>query len=250
MSTFNPFSLEGKTILVTGASSGIGRATAIACSKMGAAVIITARNEERLNETFATLEPSDANAMIVADLATDEGIETLVSTLDKVDGVALCAGVNETVPVQFATRTKFDKIFNVNFFAQAELMRLLIKKKKLAKGSSVVAISSVGGNFEFAPGLGIYGASKAALLSWVKSCALELAPKQVRVNAVCPGVINTPMNENTNISKEDYEREMQRYPLKRFGEPEEVAYGIIYLLSNASAWVTGTELVIAGGKVL
>ena len=250
MSEYNPFSLEGKTILITGASSGIGKAAAIACSKMGATVIITARNEERLSETFAALEQRDGNQQIAIDLASEDGIDSLIAQIGTIDGVALCAGINETVPVQFATRQKFDKIFNVNFFVQAELLRMLTKKKKLVKDSSVVAISSVGGNFEFAPGLGIYGASKAALLSWVKSCALELAPRQIRINAVCPGVINTPMNESTNISAEDYEKEKLQYPLKRFGEPEDVAYGIIYLLSSASAWVTGPELVIAGGKVM
>ena len=165
------------------------------------------------------------------------------------DGIVLCAGVNLTLPIGFFTRKKVDSIFDTNFFSQIELLRLLIKKKLLKGGASVVAISSIGGNSTFTPGATAYGASKAALLSWMKTAAKELAPR-IRVNCICPGQVNTPMNDNTEISEEQYEAYKNSIPMKRFGEAEEIANGAMYLLSDAASWVTGTSLVIDGGTTL
>ena len=156
---YNPFSLEGKTILVTGASSGIGKETAIQCSKMGAKVIITARNEERLKETLSSLE-GDGHQMILAELTDQEDVERLVGEVSALQGLVLCAGKGMTSPFPFSTREKYDEIFNVNFFAPVELLRLLVKKKKLDKESSVVFVSSIGGVKSFQLGNGVYGASK------------------------------------------------------------------------------------------
>ena len=146
MSFFNPYSLEGKTILISGASSGIGRATAIAASKMGAAVVITARDENRLKETFDSLEHADnrAHKMIIADLTNPDQLDYLIAETPSIDGLVLCAGKGLTLPIQFATREKFDDIFSINFFAPVELMRLLYKKKKIAKNASLVLLSSLG----------------------------------------------------------------------------------------------------------
>ena len=163
---YNPFSIEGRTILVTGASSGIGKATSIECSKMGAKVIITGRNEERLKDTFSQLS-GEGHRIIVSDLSKDDDIERLVKEIDIVDGIVLCAGVALTLPIQFSTLEKFEDIFNINFFAQTELMRLAYKKKKVAKGGSIVVISSIGGNYDFTIGNAVYGASKRALSSFV-----------------------------------------------------------------------------------
>lgn len=246
---YNPFSLQGKTILVTGASSGIGQATAIECSKMGAKLVITGRSVERLQETFETLE-GDGHRQVIADLVEQEGIESLVAQLPRLDGVALCAGIGMTVPVQFATREKFDRVFNTNFFSQAELVRLVYKKKLLSSGSSVVFIASVGGITSFNYGNGIYGASKAALNSYMKSCAYELATRKIRVNSICPGMVETPLIRRGTLTDEQYQQYMQQYPLKRFGKPEEIAYSAVYLLSDAAAWITGTSLFVDGGGII
>lgn len=244
--TYNPFSLEGKTILVTGASSGIGQSTAIECSKLGAKVIITARNEERLNETLRAMA-GVGHQITIAELTNAEQVKTLVGELPVLDGVVLCAGKGMTLPFPFCTREKFDEIFNVNYFAPVELLRLLVKKKKMAINSSVVFVSSIGGVESFSLGNGIYGASKAAINSTMKFCARELAAKKIRVNSVNPGMVNTKLIKGGSISEEQHLLDMQKYPLKRYGEPEEIAYGIIYLLSNASGWITGHSLIIDGG---
>lgn len=246
---YNPFSLKGKTILVTGASSGIGQETAIQCSKFGAKVIITARNEERLKETMSQLE-GEGHQMIMAELTNQEDIERLVGEVPALQGLVLSAGKGTTSPFPFSTRDKYDEIFNINFFAPVELLRLLVKKKKLEKGSSVVFVSSIGGVKSFQLGNGIYGASKAALSSTMKFCAKELATKKIRVNSVNPGMVNTKLIQGGTISEEQHKLDMEKYPLKRYGEPEDIAYGIIYLLSDASSWVTGHSLVIDGGYTI
>lgn len=246
MSIYNPYSLEGKTVLITGASSGIGQATAIESSKLGAKVILTARNEQRLSDTLNSLEGT-GHQMIMAELTNSSDVEGLIGKVDKIDGVVLCAGKGMISPFPFSTREKYDEIFNINYFAPVELLRLLVKKKKIQKKASVVFVSSIGGIDAFTLGNGIYGASKAALHSTMKYCAKELASKKIRVNSVNPGMVNTKLIQNGVISEEQHKFEMERYPLKRYGEPEDIAYGIIYLLSDASSWVTGHALVIDGG---
>ena len=243
---YNPFSLEGRTILVTGASSGIGRTTAIWCSRMGARLIVTGRNQERLDEVLAALDGS-GHQSVAADLTQPEQMEHLLEQLPVVDGVVLCAGQGTVVPFKMADRKKLDPIFEINYFAPVELLRLLLKKKKLAAGASVVFVSSIGGVDSITVGNSIYGASKAALNSAMRFCALELAPKKIRVNSVCPGMVNTKLIQGGAVSEEQHQADMQKYPLKRYGEPEDIANGIVYLLSGASSWVTGHSLVIDGG---
>ena len=246
MDFFNPFSLDGRTILVTGASSGIGRTTAIECSRMGSRLIISGRDRERLAEVLNELQ-GDGHQFIIADLTQADQVDNLLSQLPVVDGVVLCAGQGTVVPFKMADRKKIDPIFEINYFAPVELLRLLIKKKKLANGASVVFVSSIGGVDSITIGNSIYGASKAALNSAMRFCALELASKQIRVNSVCPGMVNTRLIQGGAVSEEQHQADMQKYPLKRYGEPEDIAHGIVYLLSNASSWVTGHSLVIDGG---
>lgn len=245
----NPFTLEGRTILITGASSGIGRTTAIECSRMGARLIITGRDCDRLNEVSHELEGNGHQA-IIADLTQEDQVESLLSQLPVINGVVLCAGQGTVVPFKMADRKKIDPIFEINYFAPVELMRQLIKKKKLANESSVVFVSSIGGVDSITIGNSIYGASKAALNSAMRFCALELAPKRIRVNSVCPGMVNTKLIKGGAVSEEQHQIDMQKYPLKRYGEPEDIAHGIVYLLSNASSWVTGHSLVIDGGYTI
>lgn len=243
---YNPFSLEGKTILVTGASSGIGQTTAIECSKMGAKVIVCGRNKERLEQTISQMEGTE-HSSFEGDLLNQEVIEKLVKEVPILDGVVLSAGKGLTLPFPFCTREKFDDIFNINFFSPVELLRLLTKKKKLNQNSSVVIIVSVGGTHIHSVGNSIYGASKSALQSMVNFTAMELATKKIRVNGICPGMVNTPLIRRGTLTEEQFQADMERYPLKRYGEPIDVAHGAIYLLSDASSWVTGTSLVIDGG---
>ena len=247
--SYNPYSLEGKTILVTGASSGIGQKTAIECSKMGAKMVITGRNVERLQETFSQLV-GEGHIQKLAELTSQEDVEALLSDIPALDGLVLCAGSGIMKPFQFCSRDQFDKVFNVNYFAPVELLRLLVKKKKLTKYSSVVFVSSIGGNRNFNPGNVVYGSSKAALNSTMKYCAVELAPKKIRVNSVNPGMVHTKLTRPGTLSEEQLQLDLEKYPLKRYGETIDVALGIIYLLSEASSWITGHSLVIDGGLTI
>lgn len=244
--TYNPFSLEGKTILVTGASSGIGKATAIECSRMGAKMIVCGRNKERLDQTLSILE-GDGHSLFEGDLLDQDTIERLVKEVSLLDGVVLSAGRGLTLPFQFCSRDKFDDIFNINFFSPVELLRLLTKKKKLNQNCSVVIIVSIGGTHVHSVGNSIYGASKSALQTMVNFTAMELAPKKIRVNGICPGMVNTPLIRRGTLTEEQLQADMDKYPLKRYGAPQDIAYGAMYLLSDASSWVTGTSLIIDGG---
>lgn len=245
----NPFSLEGKTILVTGASSGIGRATAIACSQMGAVVVVTGRNESRLLETLDALEGS-GHQMIVADIANDNQIDYLVDQIPAINGLVNNAGITETCPTQFIKRDKLNRVMEVNTIAPILLTQRILKKKKLGKGGSIVFTCSISGTCVCVGGNVLYSASKGAIHGFMKNAALDLAHKGIRVNDVCPGMIDTHILDAGTISEEQLEIEAQRYPMKRFGKPEEVAYGIIYLLSDASSFVTGSSIVIDGGFTL
>ena len=251
MEKYSPFSLEGKTILVTGASSGIGRAAAIECSKAGAKVILTARNEDRLKETHSALmDVANQPSYILSDMQKDEDIEALVDQLPVLDGVVNNAGISINVPIAFIDREKLQQVLDVNTIAPILLTKQLIKKKKLKKGGSIVFTASVSGNNTVTVAHEMYSASKTAITGFMRNAALDLAVKGIRCNAVHPGMINTPMVHSGKYSEEQLQKDMENYPLKRFGEPEEVAYAMIYLLSDASAWVTGHSLVIDGGLTL
>lgn len=249
---YNPFSIEGKTILVTGASSGIGRATAIECSRMGASVIITARNEERLLETLNSLsaEVGQTHRVILADLSSEEGVKKLVDELPPLDGVSLNAGIVKTLPVKFINNEDLTDVLNVNMIGPVLLTQNLLKKKKLGKGSSVVFTSSIGGVMISTVGNTMYGISKGGLNAFMKGFALEMAAKGIRSNSVNPGFVDTNILSAGTISESDLEDNKKKYPLGRFGRPEEIAYAIIYLLSDASSWITGHTLVIDGGVIL
>ena len=247
---YNPYSLEGKTVFVTGASSGIGRSTAIECSKMGATLIITGRNEQRLQETIDELDTSmgQEHRQIIADITTVEGQNNIISEVPGLDGFISCAGKVLSLPVQFASRERIDDVFLVNFLSPVELLRQLYKTKKLKKCASVVAVSALSGIERFSSRNSVYGASKAALSSFMKFCALEFAPRGVRVNCVCPGMVDTPLIHNGSITEEQLKADEKTYPLKRYGKPEDIAYMIVYLLSDTASWVTGQNFIIDGGS--
>ncbi len=242
---YNPYSLEGKTILVTGASSGIGRATAIESSKLGAKVIITARNEERLQETMSSLE-GEGHQLILCDLTNEDELNHLVENMPELDGLVCNAGINKLVPLRMLKAADMNTIFAVNTFSPIFLLQKLTKKKKLSEKASVVFTSSISGLGAAAVGESMYIASKGAISAFVKAAALELSKKNIRVNAVCPGMVKTAMSDAYDLNEGDND-DLSYYPLGRYATPEDIAYAIIYLLSNASSWVTGTNLVIDGG---
>ena len=245
---YNPFTLEGKTILVTGASSGIGKAIAIESSKMGANVIITGRNEERLKKTYYLLKGS-GHGLIVADLSVKEDIEWLHKELPVIDGLVNCAGLTIPKPFKFLSENDFKSVIGVNFEAPFILTKNIVKSKKISKGGSIVFISSISGvKVSYVAG-SIYSASKGAINGLCKGLAVELAPN-IRVNTVIPGMIDTNILSGGEITDKQLEDDIQRYPLKRYGKPEEVAFAVIYLLSDAASWITGSNLLIDGGYTL
>lgn len=250
MPFYNPFSLEGKTILVTGASSGIGAETSVECSRLGATIILTGRNQERLQDVLSRLDTSfsQKHQFIIADLSSEDDIAALVEKIDYIDGLVNNAGVNRVKPVSFIKSDDLDYIFRNNTYSGVLLTKLLVKNKKLRKNSSIVFTSSVSSFFN-APGRALYAGSKAAMTSFMRSFAVELADKNIRANAVHPGMVETKLSQE-NLTDEERAKDIAEYPLKRYGKPEEVAWAIIYLLSDASAWVTGTSLIIDGGFML
>ena len=245
----NPFSLEGKVILVTGASSGIGRACAIACAEMGASVVITGRSIERLEETYKMLTGS-GHLLFSADLTNEEELSAFVKNLPFLNGIVLCAGQCETRPFTFLNRKRITNLFEINFFAPTLLLQKLLKEKKLLSGGSVIFISSIDGPKTVHIGNSNYAASKGALSALMKGVAVELAPQKIRANAILPGMTETPLIHNSQISDAQLDQDRKNYPLARYGKPEEIAYAAVYLLSDAAAWTTGTELVIDGGFTL
>lgn len=246
---YNPFSIQGKKYLITGAASGMGKATAITCSKMGAQVVVVDINELGLKETLAELE-GDGHQMFVANLADSETWGALLDNCPELDGFAGCAGIAAMQPFQFIDSEKMKQVFEINFFGPVMLVKSLLKKKKLGKGGSIVFVSSVDGPKVTHIGNAIYSATKSALVGMARNMAVDLAGKKIRVNCVLPGTTDTPLIRTANVTEESLAEVAKLFPLKRFGDPQDMANGIIYLLSEASSFVTGTELVIDGGYTL
>lgn len=246
MGTFNPFTLEGKTILVTGASSGIGRGIAIACSKMGASVIVNGRNEQRLSETMSEMEGVD-NLSLAADLSDNVALAEMVAKLPKLDGIVHCAGIGQRVLCKQLQESDLDNMMNVNFKAPVMLQTEILKQKKINKSASVVFIASIACD---SPTIGnaMYSASKGAIISYANCLALELAPRLIRVNCILPAMIWTDLIFKGGITEEELKEDEKKYPLKRYGKPEDIANLAIYLLSDASSWMSGSSIRITGGN--
>jgi NAD(P)-dependent dehydrogenase (short-subunit alcohol dehydrogenase family) len=244
----SPFQLPGKKILITGASAGIGRAIAIRTSQQGAETFLTARNLIALNKTLALLQ-NGHHKIIESDLNDEQQIIKLVEDLPVLDGIVFNAGMIKTVPVNFIKKALIDEIFQVNFTSSVMLMQLLLKKKKINKGASICFISSLASEYMHI-GNAAYSATKGAVNSYAKSLALELAPKQIRVNAILPGMIQTQLMDGGAVGAEQLENHMKNYPLGRFGTPDDVAHLAVYLLSDASPWMTGSLITLDGGYSL
>ncbi len=249
--SYNPYSLAGKTILVTGAASGIGRATSVECSKLGARLVLADIDGQGLAETLAMLaQPELEHLTFTVDLCDEEAIADMVGKLPVLDGVSNNAGITKLVPVQFIGADDFERIHKVNLLAPILLTKYLVKKKKIARGGSVVFTASAAGVYRVSVGNAIYATTKCGVDAFMRTAALELAPKGIRCNSVNPGMVETPLIKRGQVTDEQHEKDKENYPLGRYGKPEDVAFATIYLLSDASCWMTGTALKIDGGMTL
>ncbi len=249
---FNPFSLEGKTIVVTGASNGIGRQCAIDCSKMGAKVIAIGRNEERLNTVVS--EMSGHGVSYSFNLNYIDGISAFISTIveenGKLDGFIHAAGIEVTNPVKLLKTEDYESLFRINCLSAFEIIKHLCSIKSFNKNGSIVLISSISGVIA-RKGLSAYAASKGALMSAARVMALEMAPRGIRVNTISPGTILTPMMQNAldSMLEEDKKKRIEGFPLG-LGQTTDISNACIYLLSDASRWVTGHNLIVDGGYTI
>lgn len=250
---FNPFTLKEKTIIVTGASSGIGRQCAIDCSKMGAKVILIARNQERLEETLGSLDNND-HQVYSYDLTQIDGIKDLVNEIvssnGKINGLIHAAGIEITKPIKLLEPCDFEMIYRTNNLSGFELMRQLSSIKNMNKGGSIIFISSITAIIGRS-GVAAYAASKGAMISATKTFALELAKRQIRVNCISPGTILTPMMQNylNDLDEISRQKRVDGFPLG-LGETTDISNACIYLLSDASRWITGQNIIIDGGYTI
>ncbi|MGA1977593.1 MAG: SDR family oxidoreductase [Bacteroidales bacterium] len=248
----NPFNLDGRNILITGASSGIGRQCAINCSLMGANVILTGRDEKRLIEVSSLLSVGNHHYHVF-DLTNYSEIESLVNKAvritGKISGFIHSAGIELPVPINLLKPEHFNLLFAINVISGFEFAKIISKRKYISEsGGSFVFIASIMGLLGNSA-LSAYSASKGAIISGVRSLAIELAEKKIRVNAVSPAqIMNTKMSNNkfSMLSAEEIDKIKKEHPLG-FGTAEDVANGCVFLLSEASKWVTGTNLIIDGG---
>jgi len=247
----NPIDLSGKNIIVTGASSGIGKGIAIYLSRLGANIIMVARNETRLKETYDELEPG-SHSYHLMDLNNLEKIESMMDNICrdglKLNGLVHAAGISMTMPLQFLKISDVTNIMSVNFYSFLELVKHFSKRKYNDNGGSIVAISSISSKVA-ARGLTAYCASKGALESAIRALALELAPKGIRINSVAPGMIETQIYAGLKelVNNKDFEDRLKKRQFMGIGKPEDVAGATAFLLSDASRFITGTSMVVDGG---
>lgn len=242
---YNPFSLKGKKILITGASSGIGRGVAISCSRMGATIVVAGRNEKRLDETLSLMEEGGHSKMI-CDLTVHDDLVSAVLAIPQLDGVVHCAGIGQRIPAKLLREENVDNVMSANFKAPVLLQAELLKQKKINKTASIVFIASIA---SWSPSIGnsIYSASKGAIISYANCLSLELAPRQIRVNCISPAMVWTDLILADGTDADQLKEDEKKYPLKRYGTPEDIANLAIYMLSDASSWMTGSNVKINGG---
>lgn len=246
--SYNPYSLENKTILITGGAGGIGSEVARVCAKLGARIILTDIRDDALEEALSSLTPGLEHAAIKADLTDASELQSLVDQIPEIDGFVCNAGVMKLVLTQFITEEELTRIQKINLNAPILLTKVLLKKKKIRKGGSIVFTASAAGVYRVSMGNAIYATTKCGIDAFMRTVALECGPKGIRCNSVNPGMVETALIGG--FTEEQKEKEMQNYPLRRFAKPEDIALGIAYLLSDASSFVTGSALKIDGGMTL
>jgi NAD(P)-dependent dehydrogenase (short-subunit alcohol dehydrogenase family) len=247
----NPMDLTGKRILVTGASSGIGKETAIHLSKLGASLVLVARNEEKLLDTIFSLEGTghSLHHFNLKDIDNiEEFLEEIINKIGKLNGLVHCAGINELRPLGITDYNFLHNTMLINFYSFVELVRVISKKKNCAKSTSVVVMSSVA-SIKGDKSKTAYCASKGALDSAVRAMAKELAVKNIRVNSVVAGFLKTNMYDSyiKELGEEAFNENVLRYQYLGLGEPIDASNAIAFLLSNASKFITGTNLIVDGG---
>lgn len=235
-----------KTILVTGASSGIGRAIAIACAKNGHTVVLTGRNVARLEETRAQLV-GDGHIIIPADLTNEAQRRALAEQVPVLNGVVHCAGIGSRVLCKMLEQDDVQHVMAANFSAPVLLQAVLLQEKRIAVGSSIVFIASAAATMP-SVGNAIYSASKGALISYAKCLALELAPRKIRVNCISPAMVWTDL-ALVGATEEQLREAEQAYPLHRYAQPEDIAPIVVYLIGDESQWVTGSNFELTGGAL-
>lgn len=238
----HPFHLHGKRVLVTGASSGIGRAVAIECARMGASLVLSGRDRERLDATLAALGTDAEHLVVTADLLDAAQLAALADQAGLLDGVVFSAGVTGFAPVRMMQQGLLESVMHANFIAPVMLTQRLVFKKALRNGASMVFLSSIAAHTGTV-GVGAYSASKAALEGFIRNLALEVAPRGMRANAVAPAMVVTPL---ISTDPEFLAEKTKHYPFG-IGQPEDVAHAVIYLLADASRKVTGISLDLDGG---
>lgn len=248
----NLFRLTEKVIIITGASSGIGRQCAITCSKFGAKVALLGRNEERLKETLSYMDNAELHVICSIDLTNVENvpnvIKDIVSKLGRVDGLINCAGISTTLPLKMMTEEKILDFFSTNVFSSFNITKEVVRLANFSKdGGSVIFLSSIMA-LVGESGKCLYSATKGALLSGAKSLACELAKRKIRVNTISPGAIETDINKNLpHMADPEKRAALEAHHLLGLGKTDDIANACVYLLSDASRWVTGTNLVVDGG---
>ena len=236
-----------KYVLITGASSGIGRSIATTLSEIGYNCVITGRNPDRLDKTLANLK-GKGHLTFTGNLNDDNFITKLASDMPVLSGIVHAAGIIKLLPWKFVSKKDFTDIMETNCFAPFFLTQSLLKLKKLSDGGSIVFISSISGPIVGSKGNLMYSASKSAVNGMVKTLAIELSGKKMRVNAISAGMVLTEMwsDENNPITNEQLVKDEAKYPLG-YGIPEDVSGLTVFLLSDNAKWITGTTMVADGG---
>jgi NAD(P)-dependent dehydrogenase (short-subunit alcohol dehydrogenase family) len=242
----DPLLLKERKIFITGASSGIGRHSAIAVSKLGAEVIISGRNQTRLQETFDQLQ-GKGHKMLTGDLTKENEINELVSELPALNGIVHCAGIVHPLPIKYITGKYLDEMYSINYNAPVLLTSKLLKEKKISKGASIVFMSSISSRFGHIGGA-LYCGSKSGIDLFTKVLAIECAAQKIRANSINAAMVRTELFDQTELiaSKETMDKHEKQYPLG-FGEPADISNAIVFLLSDASKWITGTNMIVDGG---
>ena len=245
------FLLTDKNILITGASSGIGKATAILASQMGANVVIHGRDIEKLNQTFSELNINAKHQIIKADLSKADELMDFVKQCPSLDGVVHCAGIVKPVPAKFIQPKHIEEMFSINYNAVVLINSYLLQQKKINNDASIVLISTISTQHSYFGGA-LYISSKGALEAYARSLGLEVVNRRIRVNTISPAMVHTEIYENTlksTLNEEHARKYASTYPLG-IGEPKDIANSIVFLLSSASKWITGTIIKMDGGLTL
>lgn len=245
------FNLDNKNIIITGASSGIGKQCALTFSQLGANIILVARNKERLKQTFNELKKGN-HISFARDITEYDKLEEIINIsvgkVGKISGFVHSAGVDKLLPFKLIEPAIYEEMFATNTISGFEIARIISKKKYInSEGASFVFISSIMGILGQI-GKIAYCSSKGAVVSGVKAMALELASKKIRVNSILPAVVETEMSKQVlgNLSEKSREEILNMHPLG-LGKPDDIAYACTFLLSDTSRWITGTNLIVDGG---